>query len=107
MVDASGSGDRIEGIRALPTARHRRSANEMLFRATRLLAFVLAGALAATSAAAQPVSFPDLGLPLPSGRPGGLWAASTEAARSVGVVPEPATFALLAFSFLALRRRPR
>ena len=86
----------------------------MSLRAARLLAFVLISALAALPAAAQQippaVSVSDLSFPTSAGRLADPWISPAQlpgADRAPSVVPEPATFALLAFSCLALRRRPR
>jgi hypothetical protein len=85
----------------------------MLWKAARVLALVLVSAMAGVPAGAQEQGLggvTDSGFGFPTASPGAAWflpAAPSGPSGIPSIVPEPATFALLAFSFLALRRRPR
>lgn len=81
----------------------------MSWKAARLLALVLVGVAATVPAVAldQPPAHPSFALPAAPPTPPWLLPAPPQSPDLTRIVPEPATFALLAFSFLALRRRPR
>jgi hypothetical protein len=81
--------------------------NLMSWKAARLVACVLVAATITVGPAAAQLSSPLPGASFPAW-PISPWAAPADlSAERATSVPEPSTFALLAFSFLALRRRPR